>query len=301
MHVTKTTIALLVLVVWLLSLARGECQTTYPMLDPRFWYAAPRHIGESRVGSVGTVNKRPAASRAEVQPVCQGSGDATRCALRFAYTFADATDPEEFVGVFLSFGRIGLTTTNTDGTRGPDLDLHQDATFDFTDLMQNARDRGVSIETLRVVLHPDGANQDLTIRVELEDHNSQKMFTRFPWDSRGTTSVTVNLALSSFIGSIDRSAVKLVTIVLEERHVADRVTNPAAGGFDIEFVGLVDENGPCLEATCIAGLSADRALVTAVAQRDFETLLRLIDTKTGASLDRTLFRDLLHWGATGWQ
>jgi hypothetical protein len=41
-------------------------------------------------------------------------------------------------------------------------------------------------------------------------------------------------------------------------------------------------------------------MIAELERREFETLLRLIDAVTGASLDRTLFRDLIHRGATGW-
>jgi hypothetical protein len=273
--------------------------TEFPILDPRLAFAAPRHIGEGRVGSTGTVNKRPEKTRAELQPVCEGRGRDIRCVLRFEYAFQDTADPEEFVGVFITLGRIGISTTNPDCTRGPDLDLHADSTFDLTNLFQTTRDIGISIESLRLVLRPDGRVQTLTLRVELEDAQRRKMFLRVPLDSRGTDSVVVDLPLSNFQGAMDLRAVKLVSLIVEELHVADRIVNPPGGSYDIEFVAFLDEDGPRLDAAFIASLD-DRAMIAELAQRDFETLLRLIDAVTGASLDRTLFRDLIHWGATGW-
>ena len=55
----------------------------------------------------------------------------------------------------------------------------------------------------------------------------------------------------------------------------------------------MDTNGPQLGVERIANLEG-RALVSELARRDFETLLRVSDTKTGAVLDRTVFRDLIH-------
>lgn len=175
-----------------------------------------------------------------------------------------------------------------------------DAPFNLADLMKNATDDGISIEALRAVLRPDGRDQTLMLRIELEDQNRDKRFTRVPFDSSGTAPISIDLPLSDFRGAIDLTAVKLVTIVIEELHAGDVVSNPVEGGFQIEFLGFVDNNGPCLEAECIVSLEDDREIVAALARRDFESLLRLVDSKTGASLDRTLFRDLLHWGATGW-
>jgi hypothetical protein len=40
--------------------------------------------------------------------------------------------------------------------------------------------------------------------------------------------------------------------------------------------------------------------VAELARGDSEALMRLRDAKTGFTLDRTLFRDLAHVGATGW-
>jgi uncharacterized protein (TIGR03437 family) len=280
-----------------------QASTVYPLLDARFAYAAERHAGEARLGNVGAF---PSSSRSEMRlrPVCEGSGEANRCWLRFEYAFRDADVGEEFVAAFFGLGRTGVSTANSDCASATDLDLRQDSPFDLTDLMQNAQDDKVSIEALRLTLRPDGRNQTLTLRVELEDQNRRKKFMRVPL-SPGANPVTLNLPLNGFRDTaptpveFDWKAVKVVTLVIEERHVVDGVSNPPEGRFDIELIGLLDENGPRLGADAIASLSG-RGLVAELARRDFESLLRLTDAKTGASLDRTLFRDLIHWGATGW-
>ena len=266
--------------------------TVYPMLEPRFAYAAHRHLGESRVGTVGTINKVPQLSLATTEPACEGAGSATQCSLQFRYSFLSG-DNEEFVSAFFSFGRTAVNTALVDGSPGPDVVLREDGIFDFTDLFENAVDDGVSIETLRFVLRPDGRDQTLTLKFELEDAERRKMFRRVAFDSRGATPVAIDLALTDFTGAIDLIMVKLVAIVVEENNFGDGVTNPGLGGFLIESIGLVDEDGPDFEAATLAELG-DEELIEVVARRDFEALLRLTDQTTGASLDRTLFRDLFH-------
>ncbi|MGH9838839.1 MAG: hypothetical protein ACREEM_08655 [Blastocatellia bacterium] len=281
----------------------AQAGTVYPILDARYSYAAERHSGEARLGNVGAF---PSSSKSEMRlrPVCEGSGEANRCWLRFEYAFRDADIGEEFMAAFFGLGRTGISIANPDCASATDLDLRQDSPFDLTDLMQNAQDDKVSIESLRLVLRPDGRNQTLTLRIELEDQNRRKKFIRVPL-APGANLVTLNLPLNSFRDpapapvEFDWKAVKVAALVIEERHVVDGVSNPPEGRFDIELIGLVDENGPRLEADAIASLSG-RELVAEFARRDFESLLRLVDAKTGASLDRTLFRDLIHWGATGW-
>lgn len=275
-----------------------EGGTVYTVLDPRFSYVMDRHTGETRVGTLGVINKQAEDSLAEVTPIFRGEGRDLLGALRFEYEFRDS-DSEEFVGPFFPVGRIGIDTVNPDGTPGATLDLHNDSTCDFTDLMHNAYDDGISVEAIRLVLRPDGHDQTLTIRAELEDSNADKAFIRFPLACSLTQPVTQDLEISDFEGSIDLTAIKLISLVIEERHVADNVMNPPDGAFEIEFVGLIDRDGPSLDAAHIASLP-DYEMIEAIARRDFETLLRLVDSCTGASLDRTLFRDLIHWGATGW-
>ena len=271
--------------------------TTYTVLDPRYSYGAFRHLGESRVGTVGSINKWPGTSVSDLDQACNGSGEQTVCALRFQYEFRHP-DPEEFVGAFFTFGRLALETVNSDGTPGPTVP--GDGGLDLTDFMHNSFDDGISIEALRVTLRPNGQPQTLTVKFELEDQAGLKIFRRIPFDSSNSSMpVALVLPLNTFVGTIDLTSVRLVSIVVEELNVAESVTNPAVGGFDIEFVGLVDDDGPNFEASTVANLD-DETMIASIARRDFEALIRLRDAKTGASLDRTLFRDLLHWGATGW-
>ncbi|ETW96257.1 MAG: hypothetical protein ETSY1_27345 [Candidatus Entotheonella factor] len=77
-----------------------------------------------------------------------------------------------------------------------------DAPFNLADLMKNATDDGISIEALRAVLRPDGRNQTLMLRVELEDQNRNKRFTRVPFDSSGTAPITIDLPLSDLRGRV---------------------------------------------------------------------------------------------------
>ncbi len=71
--------------------------TTYPLLHPRSAYAAARHLGEGRFGSVGIIGKHPQISDALVSPECTPAG----CRLAFGYEFR-ATDAEEFADLFVS-------------------------------------------------------------------------------------------------------------------------------------------------------------------------------------------------------
>jgi uncharacterized protein (TIGR03437 family) len=277
--------------------------TVYPILDVRFSYAAERHAGEARVGNVGAF---PSSNKSEmkVRPICEGSGNNSRCWLRFEYAFKDADITQEFVAAFFGLGRTGIDAANPDCASTRRVPLSNDLPFDLTDLMQNAQDDKVSIESLRLVLRPDGRNQTLTLRIELKDQNGRPKFMRVPL-APGSNPVTLNLPLADFRdptpgpSQFDWKAVKEVACVIEERHDFDGVINPPMGGFDIELIGFVDENGPQLGVEAIANRSG-RELIAEFARRDFETLLRLRDAKTGAVLDRTLFRDLIHWGATGW-
>ena len=271
--------------------------TTYTILDPAFSYAAPRHRGESRVGTVGEIEKTP--ETVTVEPVCADRNPADDCVLRFEYAFRSA-DQEEFAGVFFSFGRLAIDTVKQDGTSGPSIDLHQDSTFNLSDLMLNDKDRGISIEALRLRVRPHRQSQMLTVRLELEDGERNKVFTRIVLDSSRSDTLDFTVPLTDFSGSsFDPRRVKLLSLVVEENHFADGVSNPQNGGLDLLFVGLVDSDGPQLGAQHIAGL-VDEQLVEEVARRNFEALLRMQDVKTGLVLDRTLFRDLLHLGATGW-
>jgi len=276
-----------------LTVASASSGTIFPIIDPKFVYASSRHLGETRVGSVGDVNSQAGVSTAIHQQDCSGSGDTTQCTLRFEYTF-NHSDPGEFAGVFFSFGRISVDSIRQDGTQDPnDIDLSMDSTFDLTDLMQNATDDGISIESLRLDLRRDSGDPSLSLKIELKDQNGQVMSRQLSPLSVGTNNFDLPLA-SGWSGSIDLTAVKVLTIVILE------TSNPQAGGFHIEFLGLEDKNGPGLEAADIFNILEDNLFVAAIARRDFESMLRLADAKTGASLDRTLSRDLIHWGATGW-
>ena len=118
--------------------------TEYIVFDPRFSYAATRHVGETRVGSAGTIKPiDPGPSVATFSHDCPTTGDHTPCALSFEYNFLDASN---FLGISFSFGRTGISKINSDGTSGGNLALPTDSTFNLNDLMQNSMDN-VSVES----------------------------------------------------------------------------------------------------------------------------------------------------------
>jgi len=272
--------------------------TVFPLLDTKYSCAAPRHAGETRHGSLGSVNKYPEQSLVALAWGWENIHGSERGFLRFRWEFR-STDLEEFAGFFLSMGRIGVDTVNPDGTPGPALDLLDDSPLNLDDI-SGLSGPPFSIEALRFVLRGDGGDQDLKVRVELEDGGGHKAAVRVPLSLRGTELSTFAVALSSFPSSVDKTALKLVSVVIERLHVTAGIRNPDAGGFDVLEMAWVDEDSVSLPSA--AGLLAlsDREFVTTLARADFETLWRLSDTATGACLDRTLFRDLIHWGATGW-
>lgn len=279
--------------------APGRAETEYPVLAPRFSYAHVRHAGESRAGSVGVIRATDPGCEVEasLSPVWLTDTTPPRGALRFEYAFKGASR-EEFAGAFLTFGRIAVETVRPDGTPGPVLDLHEDGTWDFERLALTGS-APITIEAVRLYLRPTRTGAPLTVRAELEDRSRGKGFRRFRFAPEGPAPVVVTLPLDGFRGAYDGRAVKLMALVIEETHVADGIRNPPSGGFDILGVCLVDRDGDGQNAEALLR-AADRAFVAALAWRDFETLWRLSDPASGACLDRTLFRDLLHWGATGW-
>jgi len=280
------------------AMAPHHAATVFPLLDTKFSYAAPRHVGETRVGSLGSVNKYPGQTTVTLVPAWGAIEGMHRGYLQFRWAFG-SSDLEEFVGFFLSLGRIGVDTVNPDGTAGPALDLHADSTMNFEDLSALGGP-AVSVEALRMVLRGDGRDQDLKVRVELEDSAKQKSFGRVALSLRGTERKAFDIPLSAFPATFDMTAVKLVSVVIERLHVLHGIRNPDAGGFDVFEIGLVDTDSPGLPDVNSVLEMSDAEFVGTLARADFEALWRLQDTATGASPDRTLFRDLTHWGATGW-
>ena len=275
----------------LLGAGVAGASQVYPVLDPSLAYAHERHVGESRFGSVGTLNAEPGTSQVVLTPVWQSSSGA----LRFTWHFGSIANLGEFGGFFLTFGRSAVDTVQTNGSAGARLDLHGDGTVNLDRLSTNTP---VSIETIRLVIRPFGAGPQMTAKVELEDSLARKGAVRFTLTPTTNLPVTVDLPTSLFVG-FDRTALKQLAVVIERNHYGDNVHNATGGGFDVLQVALVDQDGPRLDAPALAALPPTN-FVRELARRDFETLWRLSDAKSGACLDRTLFRDLLHWGATGW-
>jgi len=279
------------------TVARLAAETAYPIVETRSSYAAPRHAGETRLGSLGSINQYPQQTLVTLEPGWGHVDGAPRGYLRFRWQFRSA-DLEEFAGFFATLGRIGIDTVQPDGTLGPTLDLRADSTLDLDDLSALGGE-ALSVEALRIVLRGDGRDQDLIVRFELEDGLGRKGAFRSALSLRGTQPRTLDIPLGSFPASIDRTMVKLVAVVIERLHAFDQIRNPDAGGFDLLELAWVDQDAPARGVDALLGRS-DREFVLELARADFEALWRLADTATGASLDRTLFRDLIHWGATGW-
>ncbi len=274
-------------------------ETEYPVVAPRYAYAHQRHVGECRVGTVGTAFPTNTGCDVHVTALPEWVSDlgADRGLLRFQYAF-NGSSSEEFAGAFFTFGRIAVETVTTGGAAGPDIDLHEDGTFNFDQLPLTGDSPG-AVDTVRITLRQLPPHTNLMVRVELEDANRVKGYVRFLLAPVNTVPMTVDLPLNSFSGAFDHTAVKILSLVVEENHWAHGIHNPPAGGFDLLGVALVDYEGTSRDASWVTSLS-DRAFVYELARRDFETLWRLSDTATGACIDRTMFRDLLHWGATGW-
>ena len=270
-------------------------ETVYPILDPRFAYASERHVGETRVGSVGVIAKLEEITRAETGHLCTEAATNSTCSLEFRYSFNGA-DPAEFAGVFFSFGRTAIPTTFRNGTEGPEIELPADGTFNFVDLMRSESAMDIDIERVRFVLSANGS-QRLNLKFEIQDSEGRRLTLRRELAPGPAGPQTFDFRLTQFAGDINLRAVKTLAIVVEEQ--GPGVANPLFGGFAIEEVSLIDEDGPGLNAADVAAMD-DREMIETLARRDFEALLRVTDAFTGASLDRTIARDLIHWGATGW-
>ena len=257
----------------------GEVE--YPLVAPHHAYATARHVGEGRWGTAGVVGNPVLEAR--FAPDNRGS-------LMFSYAF-EAPDPTEFVGTYFAFGRTALDLVNPDGSDGGDLLLNNDSTVNLLDFKQTET---VALDRLRISfgeVTPDGG---LTLKIEMTDGNGARAFVR----QKIRTGAQYDFPLSSF-ALADLTRVKLISLLVEENHVGDNVHNPANGAFEITGISLVDDHAPKADAVAIADLD-DAAMIEQIGLREFESLLRLRDAKTGALLDRTLFRDLIHWGSTGW-
>lgn len=279
------------------SPAAQAAGTTVPLLDPRYSYAADRHEGETRRGSLGIIAKHPTESAATLTPRWTAR-DGGRGVLDFSWSFRSG-DLEEFAGFYLSAGRIGIDTVHPDGTPGPALDFHHQGTLNFRSLSRLAGPP-VTVQSLRLRLRGNGVDQQLVLRLELEDADRHKSAHRVPLALRGSEPQTLEVPIAAFGNGPDLQRVKLAAVVVERLHLVDGIRNPDQGGFEVEGLDLVAPDASLPDAPALLALS-DRDFVAALARADFEALWTLADPTTGASYDRTLFPDLLHWGATGWQ
>lgn len=229
----------------LASASTGASQTTYPVIDPRYSFAGLRHQGETRLGTIGIAKSAQVSAQAEyscAEPL--GGG----CALRFRYAFG-STSPEEFVVPFFTIGRSAIDTVRPDGTPGAPVILSDDATLNLTNVMLNARDSGVSIEAIRLVLRPVGSPGNLQLRLEVKDGRGQasKRLVAVTWN--GSNAIAVTVPITSLSGAADLTRVKQLGLVIEENHFGDGVTNPQAAVFDIERLELLDTDGPNISAS----------------------------------------------------
>lgn len=258
----------------------GAFGTSYPIFSPSHAYATARHAGESRYGTVGAIGTPL------IEPVF-AEGNTGRLRFRFDFNTTDDT----FAGIYFSFGRTAVDVVNSDGTNAGALSLENDSTANMRDFVLTG---DVAIEYLRIALGSVQAATPITLRIELTDGNGERDFIRTDIGSGGHYS----FALSGFTG-VDLSNLKLLSLVVEELHVGDKIANPVQGSFEIDSICLSDEDGKPFDAGSIAKLG-DTAMLEEIARRDFESLYRLRDAKTGMCLDRTLFRDLIHIAPTGW-
>lgn len=256
-------------------------EVVYPLAAPRHAYATARHVGEGRWGTAGVIGNPVLEAR--FAPNNTGS-------LMFTYAFEDP-DPTEFVGTYFAFGRTALDLVNPDGSDGGDLPLNNDSTVN---LLNFKHTESVALDRLRISFGEVTPDEGLTLKIEMTDGNDARAFVR----QKIRTGAQYDFPLSSF-ALADLTRIKLISLLVEENHVAGNIHNPANGAFEITGISLVDDEAPKADAAAIAGLD-DAAMLKQIGLREFESLLRLRDAKTGALLDRILFRDLIHWGGTGW-
>jgi hypothetical protein len=256
-------------------------EVVYPVLAPAHAYAAARHVGEGRWGTLGAIGNPKISAQFD------GNGKGV---LRFAYVFERVLSTE-FVGMYFAFGRTAIEVANPDGSDGGTLALDRDGTADLCDFKAT---ESVVMETLRISFGAVTAAAPITVKLELTDGDGNKGLKR----KRIEGFATYDFDLAGF-PRVDLTDIKLITLLVEELHEADRVFNPKRGEFEIRSVALVDANGHAADAAAIAAMD-DASMLEEIGRRDFESLWRLRDVKTGALLDRTLFRDLIHWGSTGW-
>jgi len=281
------SLTVLLLGALIIPMVMGGChepgfEVVYPVFAPEYAYAAGRHVLDSRWGTIGTVGTPT------IEPVF---GADHKGRLKLSYQFQNPV-VAEFVGMSFAFGRPAIDVANPDGTAADPIDLHRDGAVNLRDFM--ATDN-VSIEKLRVVFGNVTTAAPLALKFELKDGDQNTGFVR----RFVSANAQVDIPLSSITG-VNLEEIKVITLLVEEVNIADNVNNSLMGSFEVVSVSLVDSNAEsAADAETIADLG-DREMLEEFARREFESLLRLRDAKTGATLDRTLFRDLIHWGSTGW-
>lgn len=288
--------------VWFSALAAAAAgEICYPLLDARWVYANEEHADKTRYGTVGTESPTNAACHVDMDlaPAWVGDLGQPQGVLRFRYRFRGPSI-EEYAAIACSFGRVAVDPVKPDGQSAPSIDLHDDSTANFINLAQT-RGREAPVDAIGLTLRQLPPLQRLTLRVAIEDATRRQRFVRYVWQPTNALPCRIALPLGDFnaMPGFDLTRIKTLRLVIEETHVVDRVKNPIMGGFDVLAIDLVNRTRPDCSAAALLRLS-DRDFVRELARRDFESLWRIRDAATGATLDRTLFRDLIHWGSTGW-
>ncbi len=266
-------------------------ETEYAVLDPRWSYASDRHLGESRIGSVGTLNKVPAESEVTLAPVFGSAGDPGK--LRLHYNFL-SSDAEEFAGIFLTCGRPVIETVNPDGSPGPIIDLTMRDTCDFEDYVRSSS-LTETIDAVRFRLEATGV--ELTLKFEVKDAANRAAVHRRTIIQGEPQILDISRSDLSLESGFDFSRVKQVSVIIEETNVAEGIANPGEGSIEFSTVSLVDFDDTSRTVESVLASANDEEFFDRVLDGEIETVLSLMNPEMGTCSDRTLFPDLLHVGA----
>jgi hypothetical protein len=168
--------------------------------------------------------------------------------LRFMFDFKKQPAEGPFAGLFFSL--LGLTDTliSLDGsgkepaksTRFPGYSLNTRSLFGSFRPWAGRKADQLRFD-VRLL-----SKAAVTLRLELKDEKDRVIYTRRP--VRDTEWRTIALALPDDFEQGDRrffdwGKVRLFTIIVERRHVADGVSNPTQGDFLLDNLALVDRRG----------------------------------------------------------
>ncbi|MEQ1840630.1 MAG: hypothetical protein ABL994_09480, partial [Verrucomicrobiales bacterium] len=281
-------------------------ETSYPVFDPGLHIATHRHVNENRFGNNGTVNKHPGVSTASLNLHDPGMAAPEReVAVRFNWRFTQWNDPEEFVGMFIALRRPSVETVLPGGLGGPAAELPDDFAVNLNAIEKTGCPDLARIDLIRLTLGLPPLAENFILRVELHRAGMPKGWEgcRIPINPKKGAEQQFDVPINA-IAFLENPGKTIhateIALIIEEQHFADDIRNPVEGWFDLRRVELVRLGGGAEgNVDAIVQLSS-RRLAEELARREFETIWRLADAKTGFSWDRTLYPDLLHTGATGW-